>query len=312
MIYKGAQVRSRCYLTSLKASRTASFKLAMSAQYLSPQAWFESGYQKMMGSPASEFRFVPGVTFMSTYREVLLACVGYLVLVFGGQLLMKSRKPIQLANLFRIHNAFLTVLSFGLWVLLLENTIPLVFKEGPFNAVCSPNSFTQQLELLYYINYLTKFYELLDTCFLVLRKKSLKFLHWYHHSMTALLCFTQLEGRTSVSWVPVLLNLGVHVLMYYYYFLATFNIKVWWKKSITVLQITQFVIDLAVIYFCFYTQYTYKYGGSTFGSCSGGEFAAYFGAGLLSSYLLLFVEFFFKAYKKPAAKPTEKIASKTL
>ncbi|KAJ9078735.1 Fatty acyl-CoA elongase/Polyunsaturated fatty acid specific elongation enzyme [Entomophthora muscae] len=130
--------------------------------------------------------------------------------------------------------------------------------------------------------------------------------------MTALLCFTQLEGRTSVSWVPVLLNLGAHVLMYYYYFLATFNIKVWWKKSITVLQISQFVIDLAVIYFCLYTHMAFQKGGYTFGPCSGGEFAAYFGAGLLSSYLLLFVEFFVKAYTKPAANASKKIASKSL
>ncbi|KAJ9078727.1 Fatty acyl-CoA elongase/Polyunsaturated fatty acid specific elongation enzyme [Entomophthora muscae] len=171
----------------------------MSSQMLSPQVWFESGYQKLTGVPASEFEFIPGVTFMSTYREVFVVCISYLIVIFGGQLLMRNRKPIEMAFLFRIHNAFLTALSFGLWILLLENTIPLLLNEGPFNAVCSPNSFTQRLELLYYINYLTKFYELFDTCFLVIRKKNLEFLHWYHHSMTALLCFTQLEGRTSVS-----------------------------------------------------------------------------------------------------------------
>lgn len=145
----------------------------MSAQLLSPQAWFEAGYQKVMGAPASEFKFVPGATFMSTYREVALVCIAYLVVIFGGQLVMRNRKPIQMAALFRIHNAFLTALSFGLWILLLENAIPLVLNDGPFNAICSPYSYTQRLELLYYINYLTKFYELFDTCFLVLRKKNL-------------------------------------------------------------------------------------------------------------------------------------------
>lgn len=135
-----------------------------------------------------------------------------------------------------------------------------------------------------------------------------EFLHYYHHSLTMVLCYTQLNGQTTVSWVPITLNLMVHVLMYYYYFRTAAGAKIWWKKYLTTLQITQFIIDLGIVYFCTYTYFSYTYIPilPDWGSCAGTETSALFGCALLSSYLLLFINFYRLTYKqKKQHQPTK-------
>jgi len=104
--------------------------------------------------------------------------------------------------------------------------------------------------------------------------------------------------------VPITLNLTVHVVMYWYYFQAARGIRIWWKRYITILQITQFVIDLGFVYFASYTYFTSTYfpGAPNAGTCAGEEFAAFSGVIILSSYLLLFLSFYAATYKKPAGK----------
>ena len=107
-----------------------------------------------------------------------------------------------------------------------------------------------------------------------------------------------------MSWVPISLNLMVHVVMYWYYFQSARGIRIWWKKYITMLQIVQFVIDLVFVYFASYTYFSSRYVPwlPTAGICAGEEFAAFAGMGILSSYLVLFIGFYISTYKKPVAR----------
>ncbi|MCJ1473253.1 hypothetical protein MMC13_001904 [Lambiella insularis] len=231
---------------------------------------FVKGYSSVMGYSPTDFNFIPGQTRMSTLTETASVLVVYYVIIFDGREFMKDRPA---------------------------------YKNGVFFAICDhEGGWTKELVTLYYLNYITKYIEWIDTVFLFFKKKPLTFLHTYHHGATALLCYIQLVGLTSVSWVPITLNLMVHVVMYWYYFQSTRGVRIWWKESITRLQILQFVIDLGFVHFVSYTYFTSTYLPymPNMGKCAGEEFAAVAGICFISSYLLLFISFYFATYKKTA------------
>jgi len=101
------------------------------------------------------------------------------------------------------------------------------------------------------------------------------------------------------------------VVMYWYYFQSARGIRIWWKKYITVGQITQFVLDLGFIYFASYTYFTSTYWPRlpNFGKCAGEEFAAISGMCIITSYLFLFLAFYFATYKKPVPKGRRRATS---
>jgi hypothetical protein len=174
-----------------------------------------------------------------------------------------------------------------------------------------------------YFFYLSKYYELLDTIFLCLRKvsrlivmkggeqpmtflslpcssfffasqKSLSFLHVYHHAITLLLIFSCLHDSIPVQWVAEWLNAGVHTPMYYYYLVSSFGIQPWWKRYLTQMQIIQFLIVLSVqsaVDYIFFWKKEPCYAADAFG--------AYFGKFVVASYLVLFIVFYIRTYNKP-------------
>ncbi len=222
----------------------ASKQSVIGPSVISPWHLFDQLWTTLMGYSANDFEFIPGETPMSTLKETSIFITLYYVIILGGRELMRNRPAFRLNTLFIIHNFYLTTISGGLLVLFIQQLAPAVYRNGFYDGICGASGWSQPLVVLYYLNYLTKYLELLDTVFLVLKKKPLTFLHTYHHGATALLCYTQLLGHTSVSWVPITLNLTVHVVMYWYYFQSARGIRIWWKKYITLLQISQFVIDL--------------------------------------------------------------------
>jgi hypothetical protein len=86
--------------------------------------------------------YVPGETPLSTTNQVVGTLVSYLVTIFGVQAAMKNYAPNKLTLLFRAHNMFLSLGSLVLLVLMLEEIVPIIWKEGLYAAMCAETSWT--------------------------------------------------------------------------------------------------------------------------------------------------------------------------
>lgn len=67
---------------------------------------------------------------------------------------MRGREANSLNGLFKIHNLYLTIISFVLLVLFTEQLIPTIARHGVFYAICKrPGGWTEELVILYYVCY---------------------------------------------------------------------------------------------------------------------------------------------------------------
>ncbi|VDD78314.1 unnamed protein product [Mesocestoides corti] len=98
-----------------------------------------------------------------------------------------------------------------------------------------------------YLFYFSKFLELLDTLFFLLRGKydQVTFLHVFHHgAMPPSIWWGIRYAPGGIVYMFPLANSFVHVVMYAYYGMAALGLYryLWWKKYLTVLQMVQFCI----------------------------------------------------------------------
>jgi elongation of very long chain fatty acids protein 6 len=96
---------------------------------------------------------------------------------------------------------------------------------------------------------LSKIPELLDTFFIVLRKRPLIFLHYYHHVLTLLYCWHGIGLQVPNGGWFAAMNLVIHTLMYAYYAACAYGVRFGeiTRQSITSLQILQMVLGIVII-----------------------------------------------------------------
>jgi elongation of very long chain fatty acids protein 6 len=244
---------------------------------------FEQNYDSNFGlNFTKEHPYLPlGITF------------SYLSACYFGQQYMKNRPAYDLQSSLACWNLFLSTFSFigmlrtvpqliyNLNSMSLQDNLCTDPKESFANGACG---------LWVQLFIFSKTPELIDTFFIVARKKPLLFLHWYHHVTVLLFCWHSYSTEASTGLFFVAMNYSVHAVMYGYYFLMAVNAKPKWLNPglITLSQISQMVIGTSLC------AMTYSLLGTT--NCAVKRENVVAGGLMYGSYLYLFCEFACKRF----------------
>ena len=176
---------------------------------------------------------------LATWYSPVVGVVLYATSVFLIQKTVKTRTEFKAFEV--VYNAFLTLLSLTMLVGILRAAYDRWEESFIDNLVCSRVDPSQiwngKLGFWTYVFYLSKYIELVDTILLALKQKQIIFLHFYHHAIMLFIVYSWLAYPwISGAWWCVFVNSFIHSIMYYYYFLSSLGIKVWWKKYLTALQ----------------------------------------------------------------------------
>eukprot|EP00127_Corallochytrium_limacisporum_P003321 Clim_evm10s148 gene=Clim_evmTU10s148 len=238
---------------------------------------------------------------LANIEGVAVMSVAYVALLFLGQHLMSNQKGMELTFAAFAHNAILCVLSLWMFLGLLYNTVANWEKAsgGIELVVCDKNQEVgvPNMNFWYYIFYLSKFYEFVDTAFLVLRKRPVIFLHWYHHAITAYICLFAWFYPFSSNWYGPLVNTFVHVWMYAYYALSLYIQPLRkYGKYVTYIQLAQFIGGIIIMAFV----------GLNCTECNG----SLFGWGFAYVQYLIFLGLFLQMHNNRTKRIAKKLGNK--
>lgn len=234
----------------------------------------------------------------------------YLALIFWGKKYMEDRKPWQWKNQLAVWNFCLSVFSFWGFIRLLPPTLyqmkTLSLRDNvcgdPYGSFIGGSSGTW---VQFFI--LSKFPELIDTFFIIIHKKPLMFLHYYHHvSVLLYVWFCAYATVNPIAPVFGTMNYGVHAMMYGYYFLMAIGMKPKWLNpmyitSAQILQMVSGIVTTAVALF-YYLQTKSDVSKGLEVTCKATALELSAAVLMYGSYLFLFVQFFAVRFSKPMKK----------
>ena len=160
---------------------------------------------------------------------------------------MENKQPLQLNKLLAVHNFILCGFSLLCFLGQFYEAFLIYTNFGIFEVYCGTFIDSWDLRMANYgvAFYLSKYYELFDTVFLILRKRPMTVLHLFHHAVVVPICWMTVYSRIYMGWLTAFNNTGVHVFMYFYFAVYALGYRPTWRKYLTSLQILQFVADIS-------------------------------------------------------------------
>ena len=218
----------------------------------------------------------------------------YLLLIYlGRKYVMKNREPYNLRTALCMWNTGLCVFSMYTLYRAIQSVWITIYLGGIQHLTCDLTIFVGSSGggLWMFIFTLSKFVELFDTLFIILRKQKLIFLHYYHHATIFAHSWLMYSQQSSSFVWPAVINAAVHSAMYLYYAVKASGRTPpkWVPRVLTSIQLVQMYIGIYLCYKVFVALKMNK-------TCGVLPMQLAMGTLLYVSYIILFINFFYRAY----------------
>ena len=229
--------------------------------------------------------------FQKYWHYSIYIAIFYLIFIFSFKKYMENRKPFDLRTPLIIWSGVLAVFSWLGAYRFLYGFYFLFMKHGFQGTLCATYYYKSKPEGFWVACFvLSKVPELVDTFFIVARKKKLIFLHWYHHATVLVYSFYLYRDRLAGGAYYGTMNFSVHAIMYSYYAFSAARIRLPKIVNIIVtsLQTMQMFVGVFVtIYLTFHVNDK---------QCPIHKENLMAAFAMYSTYLYLFGEFFVNTY----------------
>lgn len=260
LIYLHTQIRLTMYQLNESSMVTVNDRSELTIESISTIDYYMEYYWHKYGDPRVE----PFPLMKSLQPTITILALWSLFVLYVGPRFMSKRSPFSLRPILIVYNLTMSLANAYFFYLVMYyynyGLDSFMIKFPTFERIDLNTMSSIRMSHLYL---LTKFIDLLDTIFFVLRKKQsqVTWLHFYHHLTVPLIGWIhfRLCGANVVCIPFAVMNTLIHTIMYAYYGLAAIGPHMqpylWWKRYITTIQIGQFALLFAYsLYFTLFQE----------------------------------------------------------